>query len=101
MTIDIIRGYTFDAGYTFGAHCKQYWTYHVNKDCVEDPATTMVMGRGEGEAVSRSGLMWPELPGSMWPEAVTWRGKKGPWLLRLTLIRAAGGVFDFRNFEQV
>ncbi len=23
MTIDIITGYTFDAGYTFGAHCME------------------------------------------------------------------------------
>jgi hypothetical protein len=27
MTIDIITGYTFDAGYTFGAHCNKYKIY--------------------------------------------------------------------------
>jgi hypothetical protein len=58
--------------------------YRVNRDCVEGPATTLV-GRGEkGYTVSRPGLMWPELPGSLWPEAVRWHEKKGPGLSGLT-----------------
>ncbi len=57
--------------------------HHVNRDRFESPATTAVGGGEEGYAISQPGPMWPELPGSMWAEAVRWRGKKGPWLLGL------------------
>ncbi len=65
--------------------CTQYWSllHHLRLYILRALRQPRQGGGKEGYAISRPGLMWPELLGSMWTEAVRWCVKKGPWLLGL------------------
>ncbi len=58
-------------------------------------------GRGGRACLSRPGLMWPELSGSMRPEAVRWQRKKVPWLLGLreTITLQEGSLWKLHGLD--
>jgi hypothetical protein len=48
---------------------------------------------------STPNMLW--FLGQVKPQTVRWNVEKLERVIGLTLIRAAGGVYDFRNFEQI
>jgi hypothetical protein len=77
--------YIFITNSQLGRQCTQYWSLlHQLRLYILRALRQPRWGGGkEGYAISRPGLIWPELLCSMWTEAVRWCVKKWPWLLGL------------------